>query len=244
MEPCVAAAVVIGNEVLNAQVPDENGAYLIQRMRERGIGLCSLSVVPDDVEAIIDAVVRARGRARWVITSGGIGPTHDDVTVRAVALALGRRVVRLPEMLALLQAHFPEVHTPEALRLTEAPEGTQLLHQEGSWYPVLACDGVFLLPGVPQLFRRQLETVLKTLPGATVYQRALYLCRSEAEIAGTLDRVALQTPGVGIGSYPQFGPGVDHRVRVTVEGPEQGAVDAAVKRLEHELPAGTVLRVE
>jgi molybdopterin-biosynthesis enzyme MoeA-like protein len=97
---------------------------------------------------------------------------------------------------------------------------------------------------VPPLFRRQLETVLKTLPVRTVFQRALYLGRSEAEIAGALDRVALQTPGVGIGSYPQYGPGVDHRVRVTVEGPEQGAVDAAVARLERELPAGTVLRVD
>src|SRR5271169_4146771 len=219
MEPSVAAAVVIGNEVLNAQVVDENGSYLIQRLREHGIALRSLSVVPDEVEAIVDAVVRARRRARWVFTSGGIGPTHDDVTVRAVALALGRRVVRLPEMLALLEEHYPEVHTPEALRLTEAPEGTQLLLHEGSWYPVLACDGVFLVPGVPQLFRRQLETVLKTLPGRIVFQRALYLGSGEAEIAGALDRVALQTPGVGIGSYPQFGPGVDHRVRVTVEGP-------------------------
>jgi len=151
MELSVAAAVVIGNEVLNAQVPDENGAYLIQRLREQGIRLRSLSIVPDEVDAIIDAVVRARRGARWVITSGGIGPTHDDVTVRAVALALGRRVVRLPEMLSLLE---------------------------------------------------------------------------------------------GIGSYPQFGPGVDHRVRVTVEGPEQRAVDEAVARLERELPAGAVLRVD
>lgn len=244
MEPSVAAAVVIGNEVLNAQVPDENGAYLIQRLRERGITLRSLTIVPDDVDAIVDAVARARQRARWVFTSGGIGPTHDDVTVRAVALALGRRVVRLPEMLALLEANYPEVHTAEALRLTEAPEGTQLLHHEGSWYPVLACDGVFLLPGVPQLFRRQLETVLTTLPSRPLFQRALYLGRGEAEIAGALDRVALQTPGVGIGSYPQYGPGVDHRVRVTVEGPERGAVDAAVERLERELPAGAVLRVD
>ncbi len=244
MEMSAAAAVVIGNEVLNAQVVDENGAYLIQRMRERGIGLRSLSVVPDEVDAIIDAVVRARRRARWVFTSGGIGPTHDDVTVRAVALALGRRVVRLPEMHALLQAHYPDAHTPEALRLTEAPEGTQLLHQDGSWYPVLACDGVFLLPGVPPLFRRQLETVLKTLPGRTLFQRALYLGRGEAEIAGALDRVALQMPGVGIGSYPQYAAGVDHRVRVTVEGLEQAAVDAAVARLEAELPPGAVLRVD
>jgi len=244
MDTSDAAAVVIGNEVLNAQVVDENGSRLIQRLRQRGIALRSLTVVPDEVEAIVDAVVRARRRAQWVFTSGGIGPTHDDVTVRAVALALGRRVVRLPEMLTLLQAHYPDVRSPEALRLTEAPEGTRLLHQEGSWYPVLVCDGIFLLPGIPPLFRRQLETVLRTLPSRTVFQRALYLGRGEAEIAGALDRVALQMPGVGIGSYPQYADGADHRVRVTVEGLEQGPVDAAVARLQRELPAGAVLRVE
>ena len=244
MEPTGAAAVVIGNEVLSAQVPDENGAHLIRRMRERGIALRSLAVVPDEVDAIFDAVVRARARARWVITSGGIGPTHDDVTVRAVALALGRRVVRIPEMVLLLRAHAPGPATPEALRLAEAPEGTRLIAQEGSWYPVLACEDVYLLPGIPPLFRRQLETVLGMLPTEPLFTRALYLAQGEAEIAAALDRVALQTPGVGIGSYPQYRPEVDHRVRVTVEGRERGAVDAAVARLERELPPGAVLRIE
>jgi len=244
MEPSGAAAVIIGNEVLNAQVPDENGAHLMRRVRERGIALRSLVVVPDEVDAIVDAVVRARTRARWVITSGGIGPTHDDVTVRGVALALGRRVVQLPEMLLLLQAHAPGPATPEALRLAEAPEGTRLIPQKGSWYPILACDEVFLLPGVPPLFQRQLETVLGMLPGEPLFVRALYLAQGEAEIAAALDRVALQTPGVGIGSYPQYRPEMDHRVRVTVEGRERGAVDAAVARLEAELPPGAVLRIE
>jgi molybdenum cofactor synthesis domain-containing protein len=244
MERSGASAVVIGNEVLSAQVVDENGAHLIRRLRQRGIALRSLIVVPDDVGAIVDALVRALGRARWVLTSGGIGPTHDDVTVRAVALALGRRVVRLPEMLALLQANYAELHTPEALRLAEAPEGTRLLQQDGSWYPVLACENVFLLPGVPPLFQRQLETVLDTLPGRPLFVRALYLGRGEAEIAAALDRVALQMPEVDIGSYPQFGPHLDHRVRVTVEAADEALVEAAVARLQRELPNGAVLRVE
>jgi molybdenum cofactor synthesis domain-containing protein len=244
MEQSGASAVIIGNEVLNAQVADENGAHLVRRLRVRGIALRSLTIVPDEVDAIVDAVVRARARARWVFTSGGIGPTHDDVTVRAVALALGRRVVRLPEMLALLERNYAELQSPEALRLAEAPEGTRLLHQDGSWYPVLACENVFLLPGVPPLFQRQLESVLETLPGSPLFVRALYLSRGEAEIAAALDRVALQMPGVDIGSYPQFGPHIDHRVRVTVEAAEQALVDAAVARLERELPTGAVLRIE
>src|SRR5512143_3282871 len=102
MEPTGAAASIIGHEVLTAKVVDANGPHLIRRLREVGVPLRSLEVVPDEVDAIVDAVARARGKARHVFTSGGIGPTHDDVTVRAVALALGRRVVRLQEMVELI----------------------------------------------------------------------------------------------------------------------------------------------
>src|SRR5262245_15654778 len=107
MERTGAAAVIIGNEVLSAKVQALNGSRLMQRLRERGIPLRSLEVVPDEVDLIVDAVTRARARAKYVFTSGGIGPTHDDVTVRAVALALGRPVVRLPEMERLLAQHHP-----------------------------------------------------------------------------------------------------------------------------------------
>lgn len=239
-----AAAIVIGNEVLSAKVEDANGPLLVRRLREQGIALRSISVVPDEVEAIVGAVVNARAVARWIITSGGIGPTHDDVTVRAVALALGRGVVRLPRMVELLSRAHAGPLPPEALRLAEAPEGTELLAPEGTVYPVLSCQGMFLLPGVPSLFRMQLETVLSSLPRTAVHVRSLYLSRGEAEIAATLDRVALGMPDVGIGSYPAVTSGADHRVRVTVEAAEPERVEAVVARLRSELPEGAVLRVE
>src|SRR4051812_17365754 len=157
-----AAAVIIGNEVLTAKVEDANGPHLIRRLRDLGILLRSVETVTDDVDAIVDAVARARSKAEYVFTSGGIGPTHDDVTVRAVALALGRQVVRLPEMVELIRKRSDHL-TEEALRLADAPEGAVLLPQEGTWFPVLTVDNTFLLPGVPQLFKLQLETVLKRL---------------------------------------------------------------------------------
>lgn len=237
-----AAAIIIGNEVLSAKVEDANGPHLVARLREHGIPLRAIFVVPDEVDAIVGAVVNARAVARWVITSGGIGPTHDDVTVRAVALALGREVVRLPKIVELLVRHHEGTFPAEALRLAEAPAGTELLSPEG--YPVLSVDGMFLLPGVPSLFRIQLETVLSSLPRAAVHVRSLYLSQSESEIAATLDRVALGMPDVGIGSYPAVTSGADHRVRVTVEGAEPERVDLVVARLQSELPAGAVLRVE
>ncbi|ATB33164.1 competence/damage-inducible protein A [Melittangium boletus] len=244
MEPMGAAAVIIGNEVLTAKVVDANGPYLIQRLREVGIPLRSLEIVPDEVDFIVEAVSRARQRAKYVFTSGGIGPTHDDVTVRAVALAMGRRVVRLPEMVELIRQKGPERMTPEVMRLADAPEGAVLLHQSGNWYPVLTVEDVFLLPGVPQLFRTQLETVLGRLSGTPVHLRVLYLTAGESAVAGALDRVALDMPHVAIGSYPMFDPALDYSVKVTVESVDKAEVEAAFARLLEELPEGALLRTE
>jgi len=239
-----AVAVIIGNEVLSAKVQDLNGTLLIQRLRECGIVLHALSMVPDDVDAIVDAVDRGRRQARHVFTSGGIGPTHDDVTVRAVALALGRKVVRMPEMVQLIETHYGERITPAALRLADAPEGAELWMQNNTWLPVITCAGVYMLPGVPQLFRIQLETVLARLERAPIHLQCLYLSAGEAQIAQVLDRVALSMPQVSIGSYPNFDRSLDYQVKLTVEAPDAAPVAIAIAWLERELPKGSILRKE
>ncbi len=244
MEPTGAAAVIIGNEVLTAKVVDANGPHLIRRLREVGIPLRTLEIVPDEVDVIVEAVARARRRARYVFTSGGIGPTHDDVTVRAVALAMGRRVVRLPEMVELIREKAMDKLTAEALRLADAPEGAVLVPQPGSWYPVLTVEHVFMLPGVPQLFRTQLDAVLARLRGTPVHLRMLFLNQGESAVAAVLDRVALDMPHVAIGSYPMFDRSLDYVVKVTVESVEKTAVEEALARLQAGLPAGSVVRTE
>ncbi|QDE90353.1 molybdopterin-binding protein [Myxococcus xanthus] len=246
MERTGAAAVIIGNEVLTAKVHDLNGPHLIKRLREVGIPLHSVETVLDDVDAIVDAVARARRKARYVFTSGGIGPTHDDVTVRAVALAMGRNVVRLQEMLDLIMSRATEERpvTAEGLRLADAPEGAVLLPQADMWFPVLTVEDIFLLPGVPQLFRMQLETVLARLSGSPVAVSCLYLRLGESDIAAVLDRVALDMPHVAIGSYPEFDTDKDYRVKVTVESAQRGPVDDALTRILTGLPEGAVVRRE
>jgi molybdenum cofactor synthesis domain-containing protein len=243
MTPSVAA-LVIGNEVLTAKVVEENGAHLVKRMRERALPLKAVMTVPDEVDAIVEAVELLRRRAHWLVTSGGVGPTHDDVTVRSVALALGRKVVRLPRMEALVREHYGEHASAEAMRLAEAPEGAELWDIPGHWYPVLTCERVFMLPGVPMLFKAQLEVVLQKLPLGKVAITCLYLNAGESEIAKTLDAVALAMPDVAIGSYPTFDPAAGYRVKITVEHAEAARVSDAVKRLEGTLPAGSILRRE
>lgn len=241
MERTGAAAVIIGNEVLTAKVNELNGAHLVKRLRERAIPLQCVLTVPDDVDAIVEAVLFARRRARFVFTSGGIGPTHDDVTVRAVALALGREVVQLPEMVELVRTYFGDALKPEARRLAEAPAGSTLIAQAQSRFPVLACDEIFMLPGVPQLFRWQLEAVLPLLPQGRVVVKVLYLDTSESEIAAVLDQVALARPEVALGSYPTFEHDAGYRVKLTIEHADEGPVAEVLARLKAELPAKIIV---
>lgn len=232
------SALIIGNEVLTAKVTEANGALLIRRLRERGVTLVSVHFVRDEVDEIVEQLLACRRRARYVITSGGVGPTHDDVTVRAVALALRREVVRLPEMEERIRSFYGDLPVPpESLRMAEAPAGSRLLPSDDVRFPVLACDGTYLLPGVPQLFRVHLETVLNELPGTPVVLRQLFLMASESEIAAVLDAVAMKRPHVAIGSYPTWGEGLDHKVKLTIEHVDANEVEAAVAELKQSLSA-------
>lgn len=243
MNPRAVSAVIIGNEVLTAKVTEANGTHLIRRLRERGVELSSVHFVRDEVDDLVEQLAACRRKTRFIITSGGVGPTHDDVTVRAVALTLQRPVVRLPEMEQRIRSYYADRQVPaEALRMAEAPEGSTLLPSDDLRFPVLECDGVFMLPGVPQLFKVQLEAVLLKLPGKPGVLRQLYLSVGEAEIAAALDAVAKKWPHVAMGSYPTWGDSADHRVRLTIEHESAAVVDETVAALEAALGTAVILR--
>ncbi len=237
-----AAAIVIGDEVLSGKVRDENGPYLIDRFRAAGIGVGRLLTVGDDPDEIGWAVHACRGRYAPIVTSGGIGPTHDDVTVPAVARALGRNVVRSPEIEAGLRARrgvLPEA----ALRLAELPEGGRLVQTPGTWFPVIEVEGIYLLPGIPELFRMHLDSLAERFAGPPFVLRCLFLSTGETAIAAILDRIVSTHRRVAIGSYPRL-DAPDYRVKLTVESRDAKAVDEAVADLLAALPAEAVVRIE
>lgn len=242
--PPTAAAVIVGNEVLTAKIRDENGPLLVRRLRDRGIPLRWMATVPDEVLAIAHAVRHARAIADVVFTSGGIGPTHDDVTVEGVAVALGVPVVRMPEIEEVLRGHHDGAISNAVLRLANAPRGSTLLEVDGSWFPALANDRTYMLPGVPELFKLQLEAVLKQLPGVPVVLECLYVSLGEPEIAEALDLAAAAFPDVALGSYPHFKRGLDYRVKLTAEHVDGARVRALVEQLERTLPQGCIVRRE
>ena len=242
-----AVLVVVGNEVLSAKVPDENGPWAARRLRDLGVRLLAIHTVLDRVDDIVATVDRARRAADWVFTSGGVGPTHDDVTVAAVARALGRPVERSPALVRAIReihrAHHGGAEPPEAaLRMADVPEGTRLLGDEG--YPTLVAANVVMLPGVPQFFRYQFDRIAHLLEAPPFRLACAYLSAEEGSIASALDGVARAHAGVEIGSYPRFDEAADYRVLVTIEAKDAARVAAALEDLLGALPAGSVIRTE
>lgn len=230
MRQKTAAVVVIGNEILTGKSEDKNASFLIGELYLLGVALRRIAVVPDDVEEISREVRECAARFDYVFTSGGVGPTHDDVTIAGIARAFGRPVVRMPELASLIRGYFGELTDEARIRMADAPEGATLISSESLKWPVLAVENVYVLPGVPEHFRRKFEAIRETFRAMPFHIRTIYTREDEFDIAPRLNRVAADHPGVEIGSYPNFARD-DYRVKVTIESKESAAVERAFDAL-------------
>ena len=236
-----AAIVVIGNEILSAKVTDENGPWLAGQLRTLGVDLRRIETVPDDVPVIVDSLRRALGAAKWVFTSGGIGPTHDDVTIAAVAECFGRRVVADERILSSLRAHFGERLNAARRRLADVPEGALIDWSPNSLFPVISVENVAVLPGPPVLFREGFARIRDRYRAAPIFTRALYFDIGEGSLAEHLDAAVARFPSVAIGSYPRFDQ-ADYRVKVTFDGRDEAEVRQAAEFVRGRIPADVILR--
>ena len=175
---------MVGNEILTGKIEDTNSRYLAKRLFELGIALRQIVVCPDEMDIIVREVNQLRAAHDYVFTSGGVGPTHDDITIDAVALAFGRRVVESPEIAGMIHQHFGAAVTPEHLRMANMPEGAELVRNARSIWPTVQCENVFILPGVPQIFERKLDALRERLDeGVRFFNQTVYTQCEEGEIA-------------------------------------------------------------
>ena len=240
-----AAILLIGNELLSGKVADENARYLIGQLRSLGVSLRRMEVIPDDADDIAASVRALSARFDHVFTSGGVGPTHDDLTLSSVAAAFGMEVVRSPELERLLRAGMGARLHERDLRMADIPSGARLEHGPagpGPTWPVIVVRNVWILPGVPSIFRRKFEAVRELFRASPIHGRALYSRAGEGPIAGAMDQVVAAFPGVEIGSYPHP-DATDYRVRITLDGRDRDAVDRALEALAARL-GDAVVRVE
>jgi molybdenum cofactor synthesis domain-containing protein len=236
-----AAIVVIGNEILSAKVSDENGPWLSRELRALGVDVRRIETVPDEVPLIVDSLRRSLDSAKWVFTSGGIGPTHDDVTIAAVAQCFGRRVVADERILSALRSHLGDRLNPALRRLADVPEGATIDWSPGSLFPVVSIDRVAVLPGPPGLFKEGFGRIRDRFRAAPIFTRALYFGVGEGILAEHLDATVARFPSVAIGSYPRFDE-ANYRVKVTFDGRDDSEVRKAAAFLRSRLPPSALLR--
>ncbi len=221
-----AAAIIIGDEILSGKFTDENSPWLIGRCQQLGIDLRRICIIPDVVEQIAETVARWSPRVDHVFTTGGVGPTHDDLTMAGIAAAFGMPLVRHPELVAVLEEKLGSRCNEDALRMADVPRGAELWWEGALRFPQVVVRNVCIFPGVPSLFQKKFSEVAHRFTGQPREVRSLITEAAEIDIATGLRALAERFPQVQIGSYPLFDV-KPWTVRVTLDSRDTAALDAA-----------------
>ena len=238
-----AALVVIGNEILSGKVVDTNSPFLAQQLRSLGVALRRVVVIPDEVDVIADTVRVLAPTVHVLFTSGGVGPTHDDVTIEGVARGLGRAVVRDPGLVRALREHLGAELDAAHLKLAEVVAGTELEFGDRTRFPTLRVDNIYVLPGIPEIFQDQVRALCPRLRGDPFHLRVVYSRAGENAIAAHLTQTVAQFPALLLGSYPKLND-PEYRVRITLESKDEAYVERALATLLTLLPPSAVVRTE
>lgn len=230
-----AAMLVIGDEILSGRTRDANMHYLAGQLTERGIDLKEVRVVSDDAPAIIAAVQALSAGYDHVFTSGGIGPTHDDITADCIAAAFDAHIDVRADARALLQAHYDRSGqdlNEARLRMARIPDGATLIDNPVSTAPGFSMGNVHVMAGVPSVFQAMVASILPTLTGgAPLLSRTLRLMRGEGDLAGPLGQFAKDHPTLSVGSYPFQKDGI-YGSNIVLRGTDARELDAAITTLE------------
>ena len=239
-----AAALVIGNEILTGKIQESNLSYLGQELFKLGISLERAVVCRDVIDVIARELDALRVTHDYVFTSGGVGPTHDDVTLPAIAQAFGKPLERSGVIEALIRAYHGDRVTPEHLRMADVPQGARLIASDDVPWPTIAIENVYIFPGVPEIFRLKFPVLRPQLnDGVAFVSRAVLTLCDEGEIALELAEVAARNPELLIGSYPRFRDPTC-RLKVTVDGTDETRVTRALGEIIAFLPPDKIVRVE
>jgi molybdenum cofactor synthesis domain-containing protein len=232
--PKSAGILVIGNEILSGKTVDENSGFLARELRELGVDVRKVSVISDDVETI-GLEVRAFSSAHdYVFTSGGVGPTHDDLTMDGIARAFNKKIHRNAQLESALRGYYPAELVEPNLRMADVPEGARLIGGPGLWFPVIAVENVFIFPGVPEILRRKFGRIREMFRDAPYHLKEVYLRADEGQIAAILHGVLARFPELLLGSYPYFDDRA-YSVKLTLESKDPAYLDAAHGMLVEEL---------
>jgi len=221
-----AGIVVIGNEILSGKTKDENSPYLVRELRDLGVDVRRISVIPDELPVISDEVRNFSKLYDYVFTTGGVGPTHDDLTMDGIAKAFNRSIRRNSELETAIRRFYSRELIEGNLRMADVPEGARLVGDKALWFPVVAVENVYIFPGVPEILQKKFERIKETFRESPFYLHEIFLKADEGQIAETLHRLLADFPDLLLGSYPYFDNPV-YSIKLTLESKDLGYLDRA-----------------
>ena len=238
-----AGIIIIGNEVLSGKTQDTNSYFLCTELRQLGVEVQKISTIPDVIELIGQEVTEFSKRFDFVFTTGGVGPTHDDVTIDGIAHGFGLRVVRHPDIERRMRQRLGGDVNEARLRMANVPEGAELLATEALFAPIVKIHNVFIFPGIPRILQERFHAIKEQFREAPYFLKNVYVKLGEGLIAKMLNDVLAQFPELLLGSYPVLEIPA-YKVKVTFESKDPEYLQRALQSFLGSLPDGAIHRVD
>ena len=238
-----AGIVIIGNEVLSGKTRDTNSHFFCTELRQLGVEVQKISTIQDDIEIIGKEVADFSDRFDYVFTSGGVGPTHDDVTIEAVAHGLGLKVVRHPDIERRMRRRLGDQVNEARLRMANVPEGATLLATEAPFAAIVKIHNIYIFPGIPKILEERFHAIKEQFRDTPYYLKNVYVRYGEGFIASILNELLVQFPKLMLGSYPVLDL-PDYKVKVTLESKDSSYLEQALQAFIASLPADAVQRID
>lgn len=238
-----AGIVIIGNEVLSGKTHDTNSYFLCAELRRLGVEVQRISTIQDVIEIIGAEVAAFSKRFDFVFTTGGVGPTHDDVTIEGIAHGFGVNVVRHPDIEQRMRQRLGADVNEARLRMANVPEGSKLLATEALFAPVVNIHNVYIFPGIPKILQERFHAIKEMFRDTPYFLKNVYLKYGEGLIAAMLNDVLAKFPDLMLGSYPVLDI-PEYKVKVTFESKDAAYLDRALQSFLASLPEGAVQRID
>lgn len=238
----IASIIIIGNEILSGKVVDQNASYLSQALRAIGVKVERIVFIPDRIGVIAEEI-RSNAHFDLIFTCGGIGPTHDDVTIAGIALAVDQPLIQHPILVQHLKKVYGPMINSAQMRMAEVPEGTELIFSESLRVPVLQHGKIYIFPGIPELVVKKFEAIKERFREAPFHLTKIYLSQREDAIVGQLRETLQHYPRLLLGSYPILHQ-PDHKILLTLESKEKDYLNEAERFLISSLPEGALVKIE
>jgi FAD synthetase len=238
-----AGIIIIGNEILSGKVRDANSFYLSTELRALGVDVRKVSVIPDEIEMIGRETLEFSRIYDFVFTSGGVGPTHDDVTMAGIAAGFGVDLVENNEIREFFRTRYKGDMNNSIIKMTMVPKGSKVSCSEHIRFPLISFNNIYIFPGIPEYIRKKFPLIKELFRSTEFNLKRLYLNCHEAEIAEILNKVVEQHKDVAFGSYPILDE-PEYRVIITAESKFQDHLEKSFDELLDKLPKEIVVRIE